>query len=228
MLAESARSAATAAPCALQYCRSMAIDAEPQPSSVCLTYGTSSQMPALPSGADWPNIATTLISKPAHRRSIRVSLRAAVPESAQHSDQRYQQNGGEKDDQQIAIGQAPRAASGKIVLYLTRALGQPGQVLVAQLPDGLVHFAVIDLGGFQRLLRLFGGKELPQGSFVGLARLGRPRRILAEFIDGNYVPLILRPHVRRIRKAQQKDYCQHPSTPLHKHVHPSSCNPFVG
>src|SRR5260370_14046730 len=42
------------------------------------------------------------------------------------------------------------------------------------------------------------------------------------------MPLVLRQGARRIGKAQQKDYRQHPHTALHAHVHPSSCNPFVG
>src|SRR5579859_3559791 len=164
MFADSARSAATGAPCALQYCRSMAIAAEPQPSSVCLTYGTSSQMPAFLPGSDCLDNASTLSSTPAQTRSIDgFPMRR---NSAQHCNQRNQQDGHEQDDQQIAIGQAPRASRRKIVLYLARALRQSGQVFVAQLPDGLVHFAVIDLGRFQRLLRLFGRKELPEGSFV--------------------------------------------------------------
>jgi hypothetical protein len=39
-------SAETVAPCWLQYCSTIASEAEPQPSSVCLTKGTSSHTPA--------------------------------------------------------------------------------------------------------------------------------------------------------------------------------------
>src|SRR5271156_5549047 len=46
MAAASSRPETIGVPCAPQYCSSMAIAAEPQPSSVCLMNGTSSQTPA--------------------------------------------------------------------------------------------------------------------------------------------------------------------------------------
>src|SRR5712675_747994 len=155
MARASARSAVTAAPCALQYCRSMAIDAEPQPSSVCFTYGTSSQMPgALPTGADWPRTATTQSSTPAETRSID-RFHPQRKNSVQHSHQCDHQNGDDDDDQQVAIGQTPGPSGGKTVVHLARALGQPGQVVIAERSDGPVHPAVFDSGRPQRLLRLF-------------------------------------------------------------------------
>jgi len=44
------------------------------------------------------------------------------------------------------------------------------------------------------VLRLFGGKELPERGFIGLPRFGGSRRVLAEFLDGNHMLVALRLH----------------------------------
>src|SRR6266478_10126287 len=200
MAVASARPAATGVPCALQYCRSMAMAAEPQPSSVCLTYGTS-----------------------------KFFSNASAWSSAQNGYQRNDQNRDDDDDQQVAVRQASRTSStGEIVLHLARARSQLRQIFIAQLADRFVHFPVIDIRGLERLLRLLGGKQLSQRGLVGSAHFGGPRCVLAQLLRGDDV-FVLRLHARSGQcKARQKDYCQGPATPLPANVHPSSCNPFVG
>src|ERR1700674_3421800 len=104
MAAASARPGATGAPCALQYCRSMAMAAAPQPSSLCLTYGTSSHTPELFVGAAWANSAGEKPSKkPANTRSIEVFTSAnGLPSAQQNSYQRDHQDRDDDDNQQVA------------------------------------------------------------------------------------------------------------------------------
>src|SRR5712664_3771620 len=230
MAAASARPAATGVPCALQYCRSMAMAAEPQPSSVCLTYGTSSHTPELFAGAAWANsVGKKANRKPVDTRSIEVFSNASAWSSAQNGYQRNDQNRDDDDDQQVAVRQASRTSStGEIVLHLARARSQVRQIFIAQLADRFVHFPVIDIRGLERLLRLLGGKQLSQRGLVGSAHFGGPRCVLAQLLRGDDV-FVLRLHARSGQcKARQKDYCQGPATPLPANVHPSSCNPFVG
>src|SRR5713226_5532215 len=224
MAVASARPAATGVPCALQYCRSMAMAAEPQPSSVCLIYGPSSHTPELFAGAAWVNSAGKRPSKkPANTGSIEVFSNANEWPSAQNRYQRNHQDRDNDDDQQVAVRQASRSSGREIVLHLARARSQLRQIFIAQLADRFIHFAVIDIRGLERLLRLLGGKQLSQRGFVGTARFGGPRRVLSELLRGNDV-FVLRLHARRGHcKARQKEYCQSPATPLPANVHPSSC-----
>src|SRR3984893_792239 len=71
-------------PCAPQYCSSMAMAAEPQPSSVCLMNGTSSQTPGVSDGtARRARAAKKLSNKPANTRGIAVvpsRYRTSAPE----------------------------------------------------------------------------------------------------------------------------------------------------
>src|SRR5260370_40934815 len=70
--------------------------------------------------------------------------------SAQHGDERDYQHRDDNDDGQVSIGQTPRSPGGKIVGHLPAPLGHSGHVVIAQPPDRLVHFAVMDLPGLHR------------------------------------------------------------------------------
>src|SRR5260370_7195196 len=116
MAVASARPAATGVPCALQYCRSMAMAAEPQPSSVCLTYGTSSHTPEFFAGAAWANSAGKRPSKkPANTGSIEVFSNANEGPSAQNRYQRNHQHRHNDDDQQSPARQPPPSSPAQLV-----------------------------------------------------------------------------------------------------------------
>src|SRR5579859_80485 len=74
---------ATAVPCAPQYCNSIERAAEPQPSSVCFTKGTSSHTPALFWGAAGTAHTRKRINKdPKTRCLMRVERSLLLQESA--------------------------------------------------------------------------------------------------------------------------------------------------
>src|SRR5437588_4082199 len=111
MARASARPVSTVVPCAVQYCRSMAIAADPQPSSVCFTKGTSSQIPGASAGAACgPETATRLSNTPANNAGIDfiqthlVNPFSAGPRSAQDGNQGNDQNRDDDNDQQVAVG----------------------------------------------------------------------------------------------------------------------------
>src|SRR5258708_38012397 len=99
MAVASAGPAATGVPCSLQYCRSIAMAAEPQPSSVCLTYGMSSHTPELFAGAAWRNSAGRKPNrKPVKICNIEFSRMRTDCSSVQHSYQRDQQDCDDDDN----------------------------------------------------------------------------------------------------------------------------------
>src|SRR5258708_40138597 len=135
----------------------MEMAADPQPSSVCLTYGTSSQIPAFswgPVRAEGPRKRSR--NRPRTIRFIRIRSHSSCKKLAECDRQDDDADGDQDNPKQIAIG---NASGGEITLRLTRTLGQFGKVFIAQLADGLVHFLIVKVGGLQRSLR------------------GRPRRV---------------------------------------------------
>jgi len=72
-------------------------------------------------------------------------------------------------------------------------LGQSGKVFIAQLADGSIDLLIVEVGGFQRSLRLVGRKKRSNGFFVGLARLGGPRGVFGQVAQRNDVLLVLGP-----------------------------------
>src|SRR5215472_1048742 len=216
----SARRTSIGTPCAFQYCRIMEMAADPHPSSLCLTNGTSSQTPAVSGGA---------ASTGGPRKSVRNKTNLARFERVtNNSDSRElvqrqrQDNDPERDHnnpQHIAVGDASR---GKIGLSVPGTLRQLSEVFVTQLANRLVHPLVIDLGGFERLLALVGRKQCSYRLFIRLPGLGRPGRVFAEFTERNDVWPVLRPR-RSLRRYEQSGHPQHKHTPFEARMHPSSC-----
>src|SRR3954469_21235807 len=127
--------------------------------------------------------------------------------SAQNGDQGNDKNGDDDDNQQVAIGEAARTARREIALRLPGALGQLGQIIIAQLPDGLINPGVVDVRGFQGLLRLLGGKELPQRGFVSATRFERPGGVFVQFVSRYDVLFLRRLATRRAwHRAEQQGY----------------------
>src|SRR5437899_3112549 len=92
----------------------MEMAADPQPSSVCFTYGTSSQIPAFPWGpvrAEGPRKRSR--NRPRTIRLMRImkdsKLRGLTERERQHDDGERDQN----DPKHVAIGNVP---GGKITL----------------------------------------------------------------------------------------------------------------
>src|SRR2546429_2724332 len=197
----------------------MEIEADPQPSSACLTYGTSSQIPALswgPVRADGPRKKSR--NRPSTIRLIRMMNDSKLRVLAERE---RQNNDGERDQdnpQQIAVRNASR---GKITLRLARPLGQFGKVFIAELADGFIDFLIVEVCGFQRFMRLVGRKKRSNGFFVGLARLGGPRGVFGQVAQRNDMLLVLGPR-RRYRYTKQKGNRQHRHTHLHAKMHSSS------
>src|SRR6267143_1237323 len=178
MSAESARCGLIRAPWAFQYWRTMEIAADPQPSSLCLINGTSSHTPAFSWGAGWrKRPGKRSRSKPRAIRLIRVRYSSEGGELAQRNHQHDDADGDHDDPQQVAVG---NASGSEIVLRLAGAFGQFGKIFIAELADGLIHFLVVEVGGFQCLLGLVGRKKRSDGFFVRLARLGWPRGVLVQ------------------------------------------------
>src|SRR5258708_66637 len=123
----------------------MEMAADPQPSSACFTYGTSSQIPAFswgPGRAEDPRKRSG--NRPRTIRFIRIRNHSNLQKLTERDCQDDDTDGDQDDPKQIAIGNASR---GKITLRLTRPLGQLGKVFIAQLTDGLIHFLIVKVGG---------------------------------------------------------------------------------
>src|ERR1700722_7584844 len=100
----SARPAEIAVPCATQYCKSIERDAEPQPSSVCFTKGTSSHTPADSWGAAGTALPRKRTSKePRARRLIRVKARLLMKCSANCECNDKDSHDNQDDPQKISI-----------------------------------------------------------------------------------------------------------------------------
>src|SRR5258708_9356252 len=184
----------------------MEIAADPQPSSACFTYGTSSQIPAFswgPVGAESPRKRSR--NRPRTIRLVLIMKDSKLRKLPECDRQDNDADGDQDNPKQIAIGNASR---GKIALRLTRPVGQLGEVFIVQLADGLVYFLIVEVGGLQRFLRLVGRKKRSNGFFVGLTRLGRPRGVFVQFAQRNDRLLVLGPRWD-CRETRQKGNRQH-------------------
>src|SRR5260370_38495282 len=111
--------------------------AEPQPSSVCFTYGTSSQIPAFswgPGRAEDPRKRSG--NRPRTIRFIRIRNHSNLQKLTERDCQDDDTDGDQDDPKQIAIGNASR---GKITLRLPRPLGQLDKDFIAHKPERLIH-----------------------------------------------------------------------------------------
>src|SRR5215469_4807669 len=171
MAAASRRRESTCTPWAFQYCRSMEMDADPQPSSLCWTNGTSSQIPALSwDAARGARPRTSARNKPRTTFLICVTSDSGLRRSTKRDREHDNGNRDQDDPQHIAVG---NTACRKIALRLARPLGQFGKVFVAQLAYGLVYFLVVQASGFEGLLALVGRKQRSYSFLIGLTGLGR-------------------------------------------------------
>lgn len=129
MAVTSARPAVTAAPFALQYSSNIERDADPQPSSVWFTNGTSSHTPALPWHRETTALARkTASSKPRANRWLCVRERLQRKDSAERQREKKDPYDNQDDPQQVAIRQR---AGGKIPLRLAGLIGQLREILIA-------------------------------------------------------------------------------------------------
>src|SRR5712664_4015238 len=197
----------------------MEIAADPQPSSLCLTNGTSSHTPAFSWGAGWTNRPRKRSrSKPRAALFMVVSYSFEVQGSAKGHNQDDDANGDQDNPEQIAIGYASRS---EIALRLAGPLGQLGKVFIAQLPDGFIHLLVVEVDGFQRFLTGVGRKQRSNGFFVRLTRLCRPCGVFVQVAQRNDMLLVLGPR-RNFRRNKQSGNRQHRHTHLHAKMHSSS------
>src|SRR5256885_14338423 len=107
----------------------MEMTADPQASSACLTYGTSSQIPAL----SWGPVRAEGPRKKSRNRPRTIRLIRIMNDSKLRvlAERERQNNDGERDQdnpQQIAVR---NASCGKITLRLARPLGQFSKVFIA-------------------------------------------------------------------------------------------------
>src|SRR6266566_3603980 len=126
----------------------MEMDAEPHPSFVWAMNGTSIQAPAVSA------------ARPSFKLTAKITRRAKMTRtfiSSTNGD--YDEDQGcdaHQDNEQVAVGDVAR---GEIFLRLLRASGQPRELIVVQLRNGIFYLLRIDVGGFHRLLRLGGRNE---------------------------------------------------------------------
>src|SRR6266851_3038550 len=197
----------------------MEMAADPQPSSVCLTNGTSSQIPASswgPVRAEGPRERSR--NRPRTIRLMRIMKDSKLRKLPECDRQDNDADGDQDNPKQIAIG---NASGGEVTLRLTRPLGQFGKVFIAQLADGLVHFLIVEVGGLQRFLRLVGRKKRSNCFFVGLTRLGRPLGVFVQVAQRNDMLLVLGPRWD-CHETKQKGTRQHWHTYLQAKTHSSS------
>src|SRR5882672_7993476 len=197
----------------------MEIAAEPQPSSLCFTNGTSSHTPAFSWGAGWANRPRKRSrSKPRAALFMIASCSFELSGSTKGHNQNDDANGDHDNPEQISI----RYSSGsEIALRLAGPRGQLGKVFIAQLPDGFIHLLVVEVDGFQRLLAGIGRKQRSNGFLVRLTRLGRPCGVFVQVAQRNDMLLVLGPRRDSCRNKQSGNR-QHRHTQLHAKTHSSS------
>src|SRR5580704_3652988 len=200
MESASARPAATAVPCAPQYCKSIERDADPQPSSVCFTKGTSSHTPALSCAAGAALPRKRINKEPRARRLIFVKRRLLTNVSANCERNDKDRHDNQNDPQQIAVG---KTSGCEILLCLTRLLSQFCEILIAQLAYGLVDFLQVEVGRFQSFLPIFRGKKVPHGRLVRLPHFSGPGRIFLQLVQCHHMLLFL-PQTLRGNPSQTK------------------------
>src|SRR5260370_40959753 len=128
----------------------MEMAADPQPSSVCLTYGTSSQIPAFSWGpVRAPDPRKRSRNRPRTIRLMRIMKHSKLRKLPECDRQDNDADGDQDNAKQIAIGNAAR---GKTALLLTITLSQLGDVFIFPLTDALGHFLIDEFDKPQRLL----------------------------------------------------------------------------
>src|SRR5580704_7979257 len=180
----SARSAEMAVACAAQYCKSIERDAEPQPSSVCFTKGTSSHTPADSWGAAGTALPRKRASKVPRARRSRVEPRLLMKHSAKCECNDKDGYDNQDDPQKVPVREM---SGGEIFLCLARLFSQFGEIFIAQLANGFVDPLQVEICGLQCLLAIFRGKKVLHGSFVRLPHFGRPGRVFLQLVQCHHM-----------------------------------------
>src|SRR5216684_8940643 len=119
----------------------MEMAADPQPSSACFTYGTSSQIPAFswgPVRAEGPRKRSKNRPRPTWFIRIRITPNELAERDRQDDDSERDQD----NPKHVAIRNASR---GKITLRLARPLCQSGKIFIVQLAYGFIDFLVVEI-----------------------------------------------------------------------------------
>src|SRR6201988_921725 len=132
-----------------QYCITMEIDADPPPSIVCATKGTSIQIPGCGEAR-----ASTAPAK--HTRMARNRERTLMRSLTNGNNNENQCRDGDKNDDQVAVA---HPAGRKVSLRFFCPGGQLRQLVVIQLWDCILDLPCVQMGRFQRMLSFRGGNE---------------------------------------------------------------------
>src|SRR6266853_6452742 len=127
----------------------MEIDADPHPSLVCATNGTSIQAPDVSAARSSFKLAARIT-----RRAKMTRIFISLANGDYDQDQRHDSH---QDNEQVAVADVARS---EILLGLLRAGRQPRQIFVTQLRDCIFHLLWVDADGFHRLPRLSRRKEI--------------------------------------------------------------------
>src|SRR6185437_3268248 len=203
-------SAATARPSfPSQYRITIDKEAEPQPSVVCCTKGTSIQIArSAPAGIAGAAHAETPNSKsPARRLSF-------IRRSGEYCNQNYRNH--HNTDQ----GEDSHAdhARGIVLLCFLRSCRQARQVGIVQLADRVRHLLRIDSLRLHRFLDFFLRKKSSKLLLIALARRGRRRDVVLDLSGRNNV--VLSYHRLRSRHHTAQQQCRGKSQfPILQHFH---------
>src|SRR5258708_3353707 len=188
----------------------MEIDADPHPSLVCATNGTSIQAPDVSAARSSFKLAARIT-----RRAKMTRIFISLANGDYDQDQRHDSH---QDNEQVAVADVAR---GKILLCLLRASRQLRQLIVAQLRNRILYLLRIDVDGFHRLPRLSGRKEIFDLRQIPLAGSRSGRDILLKIRRSNDMILCK----RALRNCQNRGDEQHEKELEHAwnpHLHFSS------
>src|ERR1700730_2279831 len=169
----------------------MEIAADPQPSSLCFTKGTSSHTPAFSCGAG----STVRTRRERSRRPRANCLIFAVPRfySLKLSKDKRQDDDAERDHNNPHQITVRDTTGGEVILGPAGTLSQLSDIFIGHLADSPIDFLVVDASRLQRFLPWVGGKKRSNGFFVRLAGLSWACRVFVQITEGNNVLLFLAP-----------------------------------
>src|SRR5258707_6620664 len=117
------------------------MDAEPHPSLVCATNGTSIQVPAVSAPRLGCKVPATIASKTKMTRAFIFSVNS--------DDDQNQDSDAHKDNKEVAVRNSSRS---EVFLSFFRACRQMSELIVAHLGDRVLYLFRINVRGFHRLL----------------------------------------------------------------------------
>src|SRR5258707_8671002 len=164
------------------------MDAEPHPSLVCATNGTSIQVPAVSAPRLGCKVPATIASKTKMTRAFIFSVNS--------DDDQNQDSDAHKDNKEVAVRNSSR---GEVFLRFFRACRQLREFIVAHLRNRVFYLLGIDMGGFHRLLCRTGRKEIFDLRQILLARSRNGGDIFLKIRRRN--DMILRVRARSCRSS---------------------------